>query len=166
MHRPRLKSMLRISLRTLFVLTTILCVWLGMKVRQVERQKEVVRWIEEMGGTAVHGYVFKRPEGTNEHVLYNTSNPPGPDWLCELVGVDYFSTVTFVGLHYTQVSDLSPLANLSDLETLSLIHTPVTDVSPLLTLTNLRLLWLDETAVTEEDIAKLKETLPNCEISW
>ena len=32
--RPRLKRLLRISLRMVFVLTTILCIWLGYKARR------------------------------------------------------------------------------------------------------------------------------------
>ena len=42
----------------------------------------------------------------------------------------------------TQVTDLSPLAGLRNLKTLSLVHSPVTD----------------------EEVAKLQKALPNCNI--
>ncbi len=50
MKRPRFKRLFRISLRTVFVLATVLCVWLGLKVREAKQQKEAVAWVEENGG--------------------------------------------------------------------------------------------------------------------
>ncbi len=47
MPRPRLKRLLRIGLRDLLVVVTVLCVLLGWKVREVKRQKEAVAWVEE-----------------------------------------------------------------------------------------------------------------------
>lgn len=34
----------------MLVLVTLLCVWLGLNVRQVESQKVAVAWVKETGG--------------------------------------------------------------------------------------------------------------------
>ena len=49
MKLARIKQPLRISLSTMLVAVTILCVWLDVKVRQVERQKEAALVHEIMG---------------------------------------------------------------------------------------------------------------------
>ncbi len=56
MKRPRFKRLFRISLRTVFVLATVLCVWLGLKVREAKQQKEAVAWVEETRGNVSYDY--------------------------------------------------------------------------------------------------------------
>ena len=65
----------------------------------------------------------------------------------------------------TQVDDLSPLSQLSDLRSLSLNRTNVSDLTPLEDLANLRILELKDTRVTHDDIAELQEALPDCTIA-
>ena len=57
--------------------------------------------------------------------------------------------LTWLGLSGTAVSDVSPLANLTQLETLVLQYTAVSDVSPLTALTQLTRLNLGGTAVSD-----------------
>ena len=45
---------------------------------------------------------------------------PGPDWLCELIGVDFFASVVEVSLGTDRVNDLSPLKELKKLKKLIL----------------------------------------------
>ncbi len=59
MPGPRLKRLLRISLRGLLLLMILLCLLLGMKVRQVERQQEAVRWVHNHGGTVFYDYQWE-----------------------------------------------------------------------------------------------------------
>jgi len=47
------------------------------------------------------------------------------------------------------VTDLTPLAQLTHLEDISLTYTPVNDLAPLANLTNLRELHLDDTSVSD-----------------
>ena len=63
-----------------------------------------------------------------------------------------------------RVSDVSPLATLTELRTLDLCGTQVKDLSPLASLTNLERLALKKTEATDEEIAKLKNKLPDCMI--
>ena len=69
-----------------------------------------------------------------------------------------------LNLNETPVSDLSPLSNLTGLQHLDLYETPVSDLTPLSNLTKLRLLDLKGTGVTENEVRKLRDTLPHCHI--
>ena len=69
-----------------------------------------------------------------------------------------------LNLNETPVSDLTPLSNLTGLQHLDLYETPVSDLTPLSNLTKLRLLDLKGTGVTENEVRKLRDTLPHCHI--
>ena len=139
----RIKRWLRISIRTMFVLTTILCVGLGLIVQRVERQKEVVKWVEGLGGRVDYDYEL---DGFG-FALPGTA--PGPKWLRELVGVDYFAAIDFVDLSNTTVRDISPLASLPGLRNARLNDTNVDDLSPLKDLTGLQVLAVSNTRVVD-----------------
>ena len=68
-------------------------------------------------------------------------------------------------LEDTQVSDLSPLEGLTNLKALVLDQTQVTDLSSLKGLTNLKWVILEGTPVSKEEIQKLQKALPKCGIS-
>lgn len=62
----------------------------------------------------------------------------------------------------TQVSDLTPLAALPKLETVNLTDTPVTEISPLAACKSLTAVLIPSGQVPDEEIAKLRESLPDC----
>ncbi len=141
---PRLKRALRISLRTMFVILTMLCALLAWRVRQAERQKEVVAWVEETGG--VVEYDFERDD---RGMKIPDPALPGLDWLRELIGVDYFATVTHVWMSGSQAKELSLLAALTHLRFLSASRNSITDLSPLKKLTKLKSLFVATTQVRD-----------------
>jgi hypothetical protein len=47
------RGLLRFSLRTLFLLVTIVCVWLGLQVQWLRDRGDALRWIEGNGGNVV-----------------------------------------------------------------------------------------------------------------
>jgi Leucine-rich repeat (LRR) protein len=49
---------------------------------------------------------------------------------------------------------------------LALIAPQVSDLSPLAELKNLQNLYLNNTQVTEEQVQELRQALPNCKISF
>lgn len=222
MARQQMNRRLRFSLCSLFVALFILCVMLGMKVNRVKQQQKAIAWIYDMNGEIQFDY-----EISDDHnVPMFGQQPPGPQWLHSLVGVDFFRTPHFVvlrgatdlsplakltelrglsvesgeltdlaplaeltklkrltvasdqlgnvsplaklsdleslGLFSRQVIDLSPLADLSNLERLLLRGDQHTDLSPLSTLTNLKELFIDTSLGSDEQVARLKEALPNC----
>src|SRR4030042_188264 len=66
--------------------------------------------------------------------------------LAPLAGLTQLTTLDLAG---TPVTELAPLAGLTQLTTLYLGWTPVTDLAPLAGLTQLMMLYLDGTPVTE-----------------
>ena len=123
-----------------------ICLWLGWFVNRVNQQRQTVQWVTELGG----------------FVRYDYENPlriaelPGPDWLRNLIGIDYFANVVMVDLSGAQVNDLTPLANLKNLETLYLSDTPVSDVKPLANLTKLKRLILNTQVSDVTPLTNLK----------
>ena len=128
MSPPRLKRLLRISLRMLFVLTTVLCVGLGWTVHRVHQQMAAVTWVRAYKGEVYYDY-------QDYDLTFDQGDPdaapPGPNWLHRLVGVDYFSTPADVRLIDDNLRDLAPLAYLTGLETLEIRSQEVVDASPL-----------------------------------
>lgn len=73
----------------------------------------------------------------------------------------------YLEIQETQISDLSPLAGLTNLAHLNICNQEnITDASPLYGLTKLERLWIGcNTPIPEEQVAKLKEALPDCDIN-
>lgn len=149
---PRRRRFLRVSLRTLLVLLTIGCVWLGWKVNKAQKQRAAVAWVEEMGGEVGYEYIG------------DSYDPPARAWLEDFIGVDFFLSVDTVFLYNSSVSDLTPLARFPNLTYLAIIDTNVTDAKPLLTLKRLKHLYLDGSSISKKDLSMLKDALPYCRI--
>lgn len=146
--RPRY---LRFSVRTLLVMLTLFCVWLGWKAQRARTQREVVAWVHEMGGSVYYDYEIDGKNGT----FVSNPQPPGPDWLRELLGVEFLDEIVEVRIRKS-VADISPLSKLKSLEWLCMTNHQVTDLSPLRKLTNLKRLELYSRQVSDlEPLAEL-----------
>jgi len=146
--KPR-RRWYQFSLRTLLIVVTLSAVplgWVGWKLEQGRRQRAVVAWVQKWGGSV----------GFEEVEDKRWWNEWGDKWFGE--------SVRWVSLHNTQVSDPSPLAELKSLELLYLADTQVSDLSPLAELKNLTELYLNNTNVSNDQVEKLRQALPNCEI--
>ena len=139
------------SLRTLFVLLTVFGVWLGWTVHRANEQRKAVEWVRKIGGGVAYDYQIDA-----DGRFIADAEPPGPKWLAQLIGADYFQEVSFVELHEKQISDMTLLANLASLETLHIDDTQVSDLTPLAGLKNLEGLLLNNTPVSDlTPLAKL-----------
>jgi hypothetical protein len=113
----------RFSLRTLLLLLTVLCVWLGVQVTAARRQKNAVEAILSAGGRVVYDYqVVARPPmpavpGAPQlpagAVLGDTKVdhrqlPPGPAWLRKQIGDDYFATVVAAYFNHAKATIQKP----------------------------------------------------------
>ena len=131
--KPR-RRWFQFSLRTLFVLVTLFCIWLALTVNAARKQREAVAAIEALGGRVFYEYEWSFP----------SPEPSGPKWLRELVGEEYFFTIIDVDLRSTKVTDAG-LEHLKGLKSLVQLD-------------------LNSTKVTDEGVEKLQKALPNCEI--
>ncbi|MGY8749496.1 MAG: leucine-rich repeat domain-containing protein [Pirellulales bacterium] len=151
----------QLRLRTLLVLVTLASVafgWVGWELDRRRREKEVVAWVEKMGGQVY----FHSPINERSWWEKRTDNWFGVMvWKVAFVGRPVGRPVSdlkpLVGLkklevlvlYITDVSDLSPLAGLKNLEKLCITSTPVSDLSSLEKLKNLETLKLNDTAVKD-----------------
>ncbi|PHS18339.1 MAG: hypothetical protein COA78_02405 [Blastopirellula sp.] len=149
----------RFSVRTLMIITALLCVgfgYLGLKMRRAQKQREVVVWVQEHRGSVE--YSFRRGRMLfNPASMLGSSIPrfdfgksPVPEWLLNLFGVDFFHSVTIVDFPYNEeISDLSPLASLTDLKKIWISSPNVTDLSAIAHLTQIEELSLSGSSVTD-----------------
>jgi Leucine-rich repeat (LRR) protein len=149
----------RFSLRTLLVLVTIASVglgWLGLKVRQAQREREVVEAIKKLNGIAWYDYQFDSDDS-----LTDSPTPPGPAWLRKLVGDNFFANVAYCRfLLDSEVTDaeLIHLEGLNRLRWLDIGNTKITDAGLvyLQGLTQLKCLDLAGTQLTDAGLVHLQ----------
>ena len=167
----------RFSVRGLIVLVLAVGVLLGWTVRSARIQREAVAAIKNAGGNVTYDWEW------NNGKSIPAGRPWGPQWLANLIGVDYFGHVTTVGLYQpindsvivqvarltslqqlhlsgtsTSASGLSHLKGLTNLWSLTIQSTPVTDAGlvQLEGLPNLSELYLDDAQVTDAELVHLK----------
>jgi len=99
-----------------------------------------------------------------------------PNLEVAILAMNYFEDISplancpkleFLELNSTHVTDLSPLANSKELRHLNIGNCPnLTDISSLYGLTELERFWIGSiTAIPDEQVAKMRESAPNCEVN-
>ena len=164
----------QIRLRTLLVLVTLFSLLLGWISWEQERRRQeqtTVAWVIEMGGRKDFRYLVGVGWWKRNWVLttdkffgellreiwFNETNVTD---LSPLAGL---KNLEVLGLDKTKVSDLSLVAGIENIKFLSLNQTQVSDLSPLAGLSNLEWLYLGETEVSDlSPLAGLK----NLEEIW
>jgi hypothetical protein len=154
------------SLLVFLVAVSVPLGWFAWEMEKARRQREVVKRIMEMDGSAFYDW--------QDSWRYR-AEPPTPAWLRKLFGEDFFSDVVQIRFSLATPSDsrnvldddgLEHLKTLTNLRRLDLPNTPITEegLDHLTTLTNLEHLWIACPHVTEKDLARLRHELPGCEI--
>ena len=170
--KPR-RRWLQFSLRTMMIVVTVFCVWLGFTAKRARDQRQAVEVIRKLWGAGY--YEHQLPLGF-------PSKPPGPKWLRRLIGDEYFfsfgrievggptdadlvhlkalTSLTFLALSGTKVTDtgLEHLKDLTNLQTLELRNTHITDtgLEHLIALTDLEVLVLTSPQITDAGLVHLK----------
>lgn len=103
-------------------------------MKKAREQLEAVRWIESLEGEMHYDW-----DVDEQGIQLLNAQPPGPEWLRDLLGDTFFSEVVDLSLsddkhyrspgHTTSVTDegAAHLECLTHLRTLCLFHTQVTD---------------------------------------
>jgi hypothetical protein len=114
---------LQFRLRTLLIVMTLFALWLGLKVDRVNRQRRAVQALTEwtsVGDVQLHYDYQKVP---NPGMRWDTrAEPPGPQWLRQLVGEHYFITPVLLAVEDQGVIDETGLAFLDDLPDLEEVY--------------------------------------------
>jgi len=153
------------TLRKLLVFVALLSVplsWLGVKLRQAEKQRQAVVAIEKLGGKVLYEFDYPPPRGFDWQ-------PPGPTWL-EKLNVDFFSDVASVRWQRSDIGDdeIACLKDLPKLKEVGLMNTQVTDagLEHLKGLPELQTLHLHNTQITVEGVKGLRRALPRCKLYY
>lgn len=146
--------------------------YVAAKMPEARRQERAVASVRQLGAWVFYDCRY-HPSGG----LAN-ARAPGPDWLHNLLGIDFFGTVT--GVKLTEVgqleglgdleflsrpcprvndASLTPLREFRDLQWLALNQAKITDagLEHLRDLKRLERLWLDDTDVGDSGLRHLQE---------
>jgi hypothetical protein len=179
----RKRRWFQFSLRTLMIgvtLVAIPCGWFGMKVERARKRHQAVETIRKLGG-----YVHYDYEMDSSGFSLLLTPPPAPDWLINLLGIDFFADVAMVELPSSFPPDLrrhidddkpppedlrlkneratviclKQLPVLPHITNLKLIETQVTDdqLKYLEGLEELQMLWLNSTPVGDAGLVHLQK---------
>ncbi len=118
---------------------------MGWYVVRAQRQHAWVQAILRDGGGVI--YSFRYATGAYS----STAKPPGPDWMRERLGLDYFDHVTHVDFNRAPISQLPDLSGLPRLHSLWIPETNVKDIEFVGDFSELKNLWLEGTKVTSLD---------------
>src|SRR5262245_51365212 len=132
---------LKFSVRTLIVLLTAACVWLGYVAYNYQNQQKACRLIQSIGG----------------NVTWKTTSP---EWLARLLGNDpfrYIGEVSFIDVPI-RGDDLKALSCLNRLEQINIAQNSTftgEGLRHLAGLNSLRQIYLYDVPVTDEGIQEL-----------
>ena len=157
------------SLRTLLVFVTLFavaCSWFAVKLRQARRQREAVAAIQRSSGSVMYDYEHI----VDEDALAKSgsgiwlSERRGPEWLRNILGIDFFHNVTSASIFNDD--GLDRLEDLPHLQTLYLRDAGITDqgIDKVKKLPRLEKLYLCDTEVTDTSVNDLQNAMPNLKI--
>ncbi len=107
------------------------------------------------------GFVCKKDAPDHAEGWDCVKPKPGKVLFC---GMSWPISTTMVECNDESVSDLTPLANMTNLKGLYLYGTNVSDITPLANLTNLKGLYLYGTKVSKEHADAFRKLMPKCKV--
>ena len=94
------RKYLRFSVSTLILLVTVLCVWLGVQANRARNTRLAIDAVEDLGGQVRYVHEWPKNGGYDPQAKL-----PGPTWLRELVGEEYFVDVATIIFWGNQITD-------------------------------------------------------------
>lgn len=166
-----------------FIIIGVACGWY---VKCAERQRGILTWLKEQHGLEDSDVAYSYQHTPGENIVPANENlkPETPKWILDLLGEDYFLTVTILSvvgvkdlrrltglseleilvLEDCELRDLSPLENLTELHTLCLVGGVARDLLPLYEMERLNVLYLYQTGIGDYEVEKLQQALPDLEV--
>lgn len=144
----------------MLVATTIACVWLGYRVHLAGVQRAARAMVEQLGGRLTYDYEVEPGDPT---FTLKNSNPPGPAWLRNTLGDEYFTSIVLVNIVEKPPADhesqqlFARLARLPSLHSLDLdcAHTEAETLKQVGNLSGLQRLTLYQVNAEAENLAPL-----------
>lgn len=138
------------------------CIWFSLKYGEAERQRACVQWVKQQNGHVTYYHEKPAADGSRPGKV----TPPGPAWLRNSLGIDFFDDVYSVVLDNREIVDLSPLTRLHRLRHLGIFIDigPDVELAPLGQLEQLESITLDYTNIDRRQLEALKARLPNCQV--
>src|SRR5438552_232347 len=91
------------SLMVLVVVVSLPVAWLAHRLDQKRRERAVVEKLSDLGQPM--GWVYYAHQLDEENRDLTDNEPPGPEWLRQLLGNDFFSDLVGVGIMSTGGDD-------------------------------------------------------------
>ena len=185
--RKNYRKWFRFSMRSLLMVVTVLCLWIGYEAKEMQDRRASVAAVDAIGGASnirVEGPGWLRKLIGDEKAFYNVGSvsltPSHTDYELiinfdnELRGIiphlNDFSHFYKLNLASSPITDkgLEYLKDLTRLEKLILNDTEVSDTGLgfLGKIETLEYLNIRNTKVTQNGIAKFQKALPNCKVVW
>ena len=145
-QRPR--RWFRFSLRAMLLVVTLVAIWLGITVNQIQTQRAAVRQIQAAGGNVMFDYHNVAPR-----TISTSGRPRGPEWLRKLFGPELFDRPVWVTLFDPPDEHwVDGVVQLPSIKYLLLSGEHVTDenVARLSGMTNLWELHLIQSSISDE----------------
>lgn len=164
---PRRNRWLRFRLTTMLVVVALLAIpiaWLAREWRASIREQNLARQLSERGYQGIQlggpydswdlglmrgGQTWWRNLAGEVLGVRIVAIRGTPSDATDLTPLADLTNLQLLWCRECQVEDLAPLTGLTTLECLYLHHLPVRDVSPLAGLTNLRSVWIHDTQVAD-----------------
>src|SRR5579864_1148354 len=153
--KPRRRFRARFTVRAMMLVVLVIAGGLGWVVHRARVQRDAMAAILPSQGSIRNDWEWQN----DKYIPVALQKPPGPKWLVDRLGIEYFSNIVAVKM-YEHGSDalLAPIGRLDRLESLSVQGKQYTDrgLAYLEGLSHLRILTLFDTQVGDAGLAHLK----------
>ena len=155
METTKRRIHLRYGVRSMLLLLTLVCIFVARQTHLARKQKQAVASILEGGGSVIFDYQVDK-----SYVLKKDPELPAPEWLCRLVGEEFFVDVIYVQLATDKAiqSGLPHISSLPGLRILELKGTALDDegLRHLANLRELERLDIYKSSISGAGLAHLK----------
>lgn len=114
------------SLRMLFLALASLAVWLGVVVHRARMERDAIKAIEDLGGNVIYDCELEYEQSEKYGFSFSIDRdrrPPGPAWLRQLIGDEFFrdAEVVFLDPDVPAANQVKAIPHLQQLRMLRVV---------------------------------------------